>query len=298
MKFFERMVLKMRNKLILVVLLVFSFVSCDNGNGTTTYTVTFNSNGGSNVASITGISSESTITLPRNPTKEGNFFGGWYIDNETFHDFFESSTETITGDITLYAMWYSYIPSSWTPAHGGSISSVKQLSDSRFNGVFTGTMTLQSIGVFYENRLIFDGTNRMHYFHSTSRNEVLDGQPYQAFYEIEIDSNGKYRRRLWNNQYDDWTEWFDYEFVSGNRLMIQWYDFYTIGDGVFNKYGELTVLNQNSIRRSILDISDLDISEKEIYLIMKDHEERQRKEYNDLLSRGNNGKTVDILLKE
>ena len=235
---------------LLVILLAFGFIGCDNGgNGATTYTVTFNTNGGSKVAKITGITSGLTIILPKNPIKEGNYFGGWYTDNETFRVLFSPQTTAITENITLYARWYSWIPSPWAPPNAGNVSSLKQLSDNRFNGVFIGTKSLQNIGVLYENRLVFDGTNRSHYFSATSRNGVLQEEPCQVFFEIEIGSNGKYRRRLWDNHFSNWTEWLDYEFISGERLMIQWYEFYTLGDGVYNKYGVLPVLNQNTIGR-------------------------------------------------
>ena len=44
--------------------------------GNETYTVTFDSNGGSAVASITGITSGETITAPAAPTKADYLFGG------------------------------------------------------------------------------------------------------------------------------------------------------------------------------------------------------------------------------
>ena len=95
----------------LVVVIVFTMATCDNGNGdnTTTYTVTFNSNGGSNVSSITGITSGSTITLPSDPSKTDNTFSGWYTDNETFQNQFTSST-VISSNLTVFAKW-TYIGS-------------------------------------------------------------------------------------------------------------------------------------------------------------------------------------------
>lgn len=45
---------------------------------TQTYTVSFNSNGGSDVDSITGIESSSTITAHAVSTKQGYTLEGWY----------------------------------------------------------------------------------------------------------------------------------------------------------------------------------------------------------------------------
>lgn len=67
------------------------------------FTVTFDSNGGSEVDPIT-CEKDSTITLPEPPTKEGHVFGGWFIDDETFTNAFTESTE-VTADITVFAKW-------------------------------------------------------------------------------------------------------------------------------------------------------------------------------------------------
>ena len=66
------------------------------------YTVTFNSNGGTAVATKT-VNYNSTVTRPSNPTKTGYTFGGWYTTSElaTKYDF----NTPITGNITLYAKW-------------------------------------------------------------------------------------------------------------------------------------------------------------------------------------------------
>jgi len=67
-------------------------------------TVTFNSNGGSPVAQCTGITHNTTITLPPNPVRGGYIFYGWYTDDKTFIIPFTEQT-IITKDITVYAKW-------------------------------------------------------------------------------------------------------------------------------------------------------------------------------------------------
>lgn len=62
-------------------------------------TVTFNSNGGSNIVPIE-IAKGSSITEPIKPTKEGYIFIGWYLNDEQF-DF----NTMIENDITLEAQW-------------------------------------------------------------------------------------------------------------------------------------------------------------------------------------------------
>lgn len=66
------------------------------------FTVTFDSNGGSQIESQTVIKGE-TVTKPNDPTKDGYTFDGWYTD-ETLENAYDFS-EAVTGDITLYAKW-------------------------------------------------------------------------------------------------------------------------------------------------------------------------------------------------
>ncbi|WP_072683916.1 InlB B-repeat-containing protein [Holdemania sp. Marseille-P2844] len=67
-----------------------------------TYTVTFDSQGGSKVDSQT-VSHGGTVTEPTAPTYEGYTFGGWYTEAgcTTEYDF----TTTVTESLTLYAKW-------------------------------------------------------------------------------------------------------------------------------------------------------------------------------------------------
>lgn len=69
---------------------------------TSSYSVTFNTNGGSTVAKET-VEANSVLEKPTAPTKEGYDFAGWYTDKEltTVYDF----TAKITKNLTLYAAW-------------------------------------------------------------------------------------------------------------------------------------------------------------------------------------------------
>ena len=66
------------------------------------YTITFNSNGGSSVSSITQ-DYATTVSKPTDPTKVGYTFAGWYSDSNlsTAYTFTTMPAE----DITLYAKW-------------------------------------------------------------------------------------------------------------------------------------------------------------------------------------------------
>ena len=69
---------------------------------TTTYTVTFNSNGGSSVPTQT-VNSGGTAARPASPTRSGYTFDNWYTANTGGSVYNFSSP--VTGNITVYARW-------------------------------------------------------------------------------------------------------------------------------------------------------------------------------------------------
>lgn len=70
-------------------------------NGITLYTVTFNSNGGSDVPGQ--IRANAAATKPADPTRSGYVFAGWYTDEActAAYDF----TQPVRDSVTLYAKW-------------------------------------------------------------------------------------------------------------------------------------------------------------------------------------------------
>ncbi len=73
-----------------------------------TYTVAFDTNGGSAVAPVT-VDAVSTVTKPADPTKSGYTFGGWYKDS-TLQTPWDFANGTVTADTTLYAKWTANPP--------------------------------------------------------------------------------------------------------------------------------------------------------------------------------------------
>ncbi len=68
-------------------------------------TISFNSNGGSAIASISVTKGE-IFTAPNVPTKEGYTFVGWYVDSALTEQW-DFSVDSATTSITLYAKWSS-----------------------------------------------------------------------------------------------------------------------------------------------------------------------------------------------
>ena len=72
-----------------------------------TYTVTFNSNGGSSVAAQEVYVGQSPMK-PANPTKSGHYFIGWYTDEACTKAY--SFNKAFEGDTTVYALFKTAMP--------------------------------------------------------------------------------------------------------------------------------------------------------------------------------------------
>ncbi len=82
--------------------LVAKFVKQATGGGDSTYTVNFETNGGSKVSNKS-VRKNTSVTEPAMPSKKGYTFAGWYSDAEftTPYDF----SDIVKKDMTLYAKW-------------------------------------------------------------------------------------------------------------------------------------------------------------------------------------------------
>lgn len=87
--------------LLIAAMAAMVFTSCNKD----TYTVTFNSQGGSNVAAIK-VKAGGTISAPTAPTRSGYVFGGWYKESSCTTEW-NFSSDKVNSDITLYAKWAS-----------------------------------------------------------------------------------------------------------------------------------------------------------------------------------------------
>jgi uncharacterized repeat protein (TIGR02543 family) len=76
---------------------------------TTTYTVTFDSDGGTDIDAVT-VDENATVAAPADPTREGDTFNGWYTVDGELYDF----TTPVTADITLTAKWTVLHAHDWS----------------------------------------------------------------------------------------------------------------------------------------------------------------------------------------
>ncbi|MEG1529191.1 MAG: InlB B-repeat-containing protein, partial [Clostridia bacterium] len=82
------------------------------------YTLTFNSNGGSDVAPITQ-DYNTSVTRPTDPTKTGYIFEAWYKDSN-LSTAFNFATDMLTEDTTLFAKWTANQYTLTFNSNGGS----------------------------------------------------------------------------------------------------------------------------------------------------------------------------------
>jgi len=90
--------------------LVYSTNDSKPAGGNTTYSVSFNSNGGSGAVSPISVLSETEITLPLSGTdsvyKDGYALTGWNtLANGTGTNYIPGASYKVTGNVTLYAKW-------------------------------------------------------------------------------------------------------------------------------------------------------------------------------------------------
>ena len=104
------------------------------------YTVTFDSQGGSEVADVQA-STEGYVTKPTDPTKEGFVFAGWFID-DTYSAEFDFDNDTVVSDYTLYARWRGLIEVTFD-SNGGTAGDTQYLSE---NDLVTEPTTVHKLG--------------------------------------------------------------------------------------------------------------------------------------------------------
>ena len=85
---------------------------------TTDCTVTFETNGGSKIPDLVAQYGE-TIARPDNPVREGYHLVGWYTDIDLQNPW-DFDTDTVQGNMTLYAKWEQGAPVNETPGNDGS----------------------------------------------------------------------------------------------------------------------------------------------------------------------------------
>ena len=105
------------------------------------YTVSFNTMGGSEIAEAT-VEYGKAVTIPANPTKEGYDFAGWYLKKDYSKPY---ANDLIKANTTLYAKWRSALRYAGTFEGEGKYEA---------DGTYTFTVQLQMWG---RVRIVYNG---------------------------------------------------------------------------------------------------------------------------------------------
>ena len=151
------------------------------------YTVAFDSNGGSAVASQT-VKYGSKATQPANPTRTGYTFQGWYTSKNggTKYDF----NQTVTGNVTLYAHWSVNSYTLTFDGNGGKASESSRTVQygSPYGTMPTATRTGYTFNGWYTAR---DGGSQVHMGTVMGASNTTVYAHWTAnTYTVAFDSNG------------------------------------------------------------------------------------------------------------
>lgn len=114
-----------------------------------TFTVTFNSNGGSAVASQI-VGNGEKATEPVDPTKFGYEFGGWYKEAQFINEW-DFTTDTVTANIILYAKWTAEYVVTYNSNGGTAVAAETVLAGGKATEPTPPTKQGFTFGGWYKN---------------------------------------------------------------------------------------------------------------------------------------------------
>jgi uncharacterized repeat protein (TIGR02543 family) len=91
--------------------------------GVAIYTVSFNSQGGTEVTPITNILYGTKISEPVSPTRDRFVFGGWYRDSSLSQRYY-FTTDVVQSDMILYAKWFPPHTVSFDSQGGSNVEDI------------------------------------------------------------------------------------------------------------------------------------------------------------------------------
>ena len=102
-----------------------------------TYTVSFDSQGGSPVEALRDIPGGSTVKMPIEPVRDGYKFGGWFIEAEALTAW-NFDTGRVNGNMTLYAKWTAVPTENGDKETHETLMAENRSEGSPHTGVFSG----------------------------------------------------------------------------------------------------------------------------------------------------------------
>ncbi|GAP71556.1 bacterial Ig-like domain [Candidatus Symbiothrix dinenymphae] len=93
-----------------------------------TYTVTFDTDGGTAVSSLDNVADGAHISAPSPPTKGGFTFGGWYKEAGCTSQW-NFATDVVTANLTLYAKWLNHYTVTFNTDGGTAVAAFTDVVD-------------------------------------------------------------------------------------------------------------------------------------------------------------------------
>lgn len=149
------------------------------------YTVTFDTNGGSNIAPV-NIESGELVTRPADPTKDDKVFINWYADETLTHTF--DFNTPITADTTIYAAWGYTV--TFNTNGGSTINQVKVKEGDKVARPTDPTKVENNITKIFENW--YDDENLEHDYNfddQVNENITLYAKWLQEYSKTDADGN-------------------------------------------------------------------------------------------------------------
>lgn len=148
------------------------------------YTVSFNSNGGTAVADQT-VEEGAVATAPPAPTKLGHTFGGWYSDSALTITY--GFTAAVTEGITLYAKWTL---NSYTVSFNSNGGSTVNSQPVNYGDAATIPVAPTRAGYVFKGwHTDLAGTNTYNFAAAVTANLTLYAK-WTAVYTVSFESNG------------------------------------------------------------------------------------------------------------
>ena len=174
-----------------------------------TYTITYNSNGGSSVPSISDVT-QLPSELPI-PTGTGYYFQGWFYDSDFTNE--ALAGDPLTSDVTLYAMWTQYNRIFFNTNGGNTIPSI-----------ITTDIIPDNLPIPVRNDDIFIG---WYYDESLSdpveSNDILSSNITLYASWIDYDGIIEYFNDIYKDGYDDgYDDTFDDSYNQGYDLGFEY----------------------------------------------------------------------------
>ncbi|NLE06958.1 MAG: InlB B-repeat-containing protein [Crenarchaeota archaeon] len=186
-------------------------------NQTVTYTITFESNGGSAVTAITAVAG-ATVTAPAAPTKAGYIFVGWYSDSGLNTSYTFGTMPS--GNITVYAKWTAEpteaeykamceeklinVAKDYAKSQSMTLENIKLETINKENGTYYISGDLDGVQSFITIQLKSVVRNNFNQINYEKLNESISDLNYNNIYKYNVEQ--KISSKVTSSSYNNFLD--------------------------------------------------------------------------------------------